>query len=1051
MDASAQAELVRRCCRGEAAAWDELISGLYPEVARFVFLINPAYSLADVNEVVSGAFADAVKSIGVFGGRNPARVGLLYAAMRKAANLRPRPDRAPQGAAPQGGAGTPGEAAGTPSHQELFQALDRLGGPCRDLVVLRYFGGLELADLAPEFEVSEATLGIRIGKCLGTLAGLVSLGSAAGSRKPGSEGETPVAADSITVAITRYREWRLRQLAPDLQPPESLRARVREALLRLPQARPASESPWPERRLNPEALAKVVGATAGVLTVAAGIVLVASRSARDTGPGPEPARGGRATGAGIGEMFPPGEAASLNRGTERELDEFLSRVLPVNPPTDRQPVTAGAPADAAGKAPPQLGTVSAGTGERSDAPGSSEAVGATVALAANPAPTASAPAQDAGSSESGSAPKSASAAATPPRSPNAAEPPWAAEQALQRAPAWVSPGLGPVARAVMQVQTFAHYGASPLVEKYPATAGRPLNAPVVPDPTRRPETLLASASATAPTVPPSAPAVEPAKGAQETEAIPAKPEIVVAAAEAPTAGEVAQTAPPESATGIERAVAAESSVADTSSRTDWTVEVVAAVPTAADSELGPADAAEARSRTPEAPVAAVAAEEEPSAVVRSRSVAVGTPERREDALPVTEGSGAQVPVSGQLADVTVTDAVSPAARAGSDAPASAGGSREVVAEANTDLVAAKPTGPVEASEPAAGLTEVATAALVSPSVTPQVAGAGSRPGPEEASKATVTDVTPETAAVAPGGQETKRPLIGLNLNLRIHLGGKSLGTVGINTSPPAEGTAAVEAAPPSSEGGEAVEASAAAPVEIRVVSQPSRPAGYRDRRVTPLAPLREQAPAVRQEVPPPAYRSTARPDEGSDAALLRVARVTPAIGTTTDFSATEFDAGRLPAPGPGTPAGLGESAKFVREETARGLRRNLNSPPLPPVLQEFCFAERAGQLVLRDSDGSEYRIQLMPGDGPFPSLVSLASALQQSRQPLAFSATGLSRAAGEMVTFEGWLEAQEVSGSVATLAADAEAGNALAATEVRGEVQLGSRQRFPVTARSGRD
>jgi hypothetical protein len=147
--------------------------------------------------------------------------------------------------------------------------------------------------------------------------------------------------------------------------------------------------------------------------------------------------------------------------------------------------------------------------------------------------------------------------------------------------------------------------------------------------------------------------------------------------------------------------------------------------------------------------------------------------------------------------------------------------------------------------------------------------------------------------------------------------------------------------------------------------------------------------------------------------------------------------------------------KFVRVENARGLRRNLNSPPLPPVLREFQVTQAAGSLVLLDGDGSAFRITTELDLGVSASVASLAQALKKLDQPLPFKASGLSQSAGEVVTFEGWLEPRTAPGPASAAAPELSGRSVgihpLEATQVRGEVQVGTRQRFPMVARIAGD
>jgi hypothetical protein len=156
-----------------------------------------------------------------------------------------------------------------------------------------------------------------------------------------------------------------------------------------------------------------------------------------------------------------------------------------------------------------------------------------------------------------------------------------------------------------------------------------------------------------------------------------------------------------------------------------------------------------------------------------------------------------------------------------------------------------------------------------------------------------------------------------------------------------------------------------------------------------------------------------------------------------------------PLPAAEVPKG---AEKFVRTENERGLRRNLNSPPLPPVLKEFTLRDWNGELALVDRDGSVYRIAADVDGLAVSSVTSLAQTLRASGKPLRISASGVSQSTGDQVAFEGWLEPKADLGlSIAPAIGRSQDGDrtgSFEATQVRGEVKVGDRQRFPLVARS---
>ena len=49
------------------------------------------------------------------------------------------------------------------------EALDQMGGPCREIIELRYFGDLSYEELSAELKLNPKTVSSRLSKCLDKL------------------------------------------------------------------------------------------------------------------------------------------------------------------------------------------------------------------------------------------------------------------------------------------------------------------------------------------------------------------------------------------------------------------------------------------------------------------------------------------------------------------------------------------------------------------------------------------------------------------------------------------------------------------------------------------------------------------------------------------------------------------------------------------------------------------------------------------------------------------------------------------------------------------
>jgi RNA polymerase sigma-70 factor (ECF subfamily) len=188
MRAMPEAELLARCRRGDAGAWDELFDRHYAAAGRFIFQLSHAFSREDVEEISQEVFLTVIKSLGSFQGNCQFQTWLFRIAANKARDFRQR-----QHAAKRGGGqitvplhnddAENGYTIDPPSHlpgpdtllvnaenQALIgQALEQLGGPCQEIIELRYFADLSYDEISNTLKLNPKTVSSRLSKCLDKL------------------------------------------------------------------------------------------------------------------------------------------------------------------------------------------------------------------------------------------------------------------------------------------------------------------------------------------------------------------------------------------------------------------------------------------------------------------------------------------------------------------------------------------------------------------------------------------------------------------------------------------------------------------------------------------------------------------------------------------------------------------------------------------------------------------------------------------------------------------------------------------------------------------
>ncbi len=191
MGSDAEAELLARCRRGEAGAWDELFDRHYAAAGRFVFQLGHDFSHEDVEEICQETFLSVIRNLKTFHGGSQFQTWLFRIAANKARDHRERRQAAKRGGGqtpvslqaedpetglamdPPGSAPAP-DAILINAEQAVLvhQALDQLGEPCREIIELRYFGDLSYDEISHSLNLNPKTVSSRLSKCLDRLEGI---------------------------------------------------------------------------------------------------------------------------------------------------------------------------------------------------------------------------------------------------------------------------------------------------------------------------------------------------------------------------------------------------------------------------------------------------------------------------------------------------------------------------------------------------------------------------------------------------------------------------------------------------------------------------------------------------------------------------------------------------------------------------------------------------------------------------------------------------------------------------------------------------------------
>src|SRR6185503_11455818 len=97
-----EAELLERCRRGQAEAWDELFDLHYAAAGRFIFQLGSDFTREDADEICQEVFLSVIKNIESFQGQSQFQTWVFRIAANKARDYRER-----QRAAKRGGGQVP--------------------------------------------------------------------------------------------------------------------------------------------------------------------------------------------------------------------------------------------------------------------------------------------------------------------------------------------------------------------------------------------------------------------------------------------------------------------------------------------------------------------------------------------------------------------------------------------------------------------------------------------------------------------------------------------------------------------------------------------------------------------------------------------------------------------------------------------------------------------------------------------------------------------------------------------------------------------------------
>jgi RNA polymerase sigma-70 factor (ECF subfamily) len=188
MGPGSESELLERCGRGEAAAWDELFDRHYAATSRFIFQLSHELTREDTEEICQEVFLSVIKNIKSFNGNCQFQTWLFRIAANKTRDFREKRHAAKRGKGqvpvslqaedPETGlsldppSAAPGPDLALMNAEQaglMGQALAGLEEPCLEIIELRYFADLSYEEISLSLELNPKTVSSRLSKCLDRL------------------------------------------------------------------------------------------------------------------------------------------------------------------------------------------------------------------------------------------------------------------------------------------------------------------------------------------------------------------------------------------------------------------------------------------------------------------------------------------------------------------------------------------------------------------------------------------------------------------------------------------------------------------------------------------------------------------------------------------------------------------------------------------------------------------------------------------------------------------------------------------------------------------
>jgi len=192
MSLDSEPELIARCRRGDSAAWSDLFEQHYAPTARFIFQLSPDFTPEDVEELGQEVFLLVVRNLKSFSGRSRLQTWIFRIALNRSRDYRTRQCALKRGGGvvplslqaedPETGLPLDPPCDGPGPDQALLRSerlalvargLARLSRTCREIVALRYFGGLSYEEIGRELKLNPKTVGSHLSKSLDRLADIL--------------------------------------------------------------------------------------------------------------------------------------------------------------------------------------------------------------------------------------------------------------------------------------------------------------------------------------------------------------------------------------------------------------------------------------------------------------------------------------------------------------------------------------------------------------------------------------------------------------------------------------------------------------------------------------------------------------------------------------------------------------------------------------------------------------------------------------------------------------------------------------------------------------